>query len=197
MQLLPQPFALAWSVCTRSWPSQHYILPLYVEYRSGIGGGGFMTVRIPPAQPDASSEVFTIDFRETAPALSNKTMFPPHSNSSQFGGLSVGIPGEVRGLEEAHRRFVGLKAFVNIVHEACRWGSLPWKTLVEPSVALARGWTVQKELGQRITVRSLFTWDETPLTHSWFSGILASCWGIPTGVPCSRRVGRSYAKGMS
>ncbi|KAJ6593887.1 gamma-glutamyltranspeptidase [Mycena capillaripes] len=104
-------------------------------FSSGIGGGGFMTVRIPPAHPDASSEVFTIDFRETAPALANKTMYPPHSNSSLFGGLSVGVPGELRGLEEAHRR----------------WGSLPWKTLVEPSVALARGWTVQKELGQRIT----------------------------------------------
>ncbi|KAJ7680309.1 gamma-glutamyltranspeptidase [Mycena polygramma] len=104
-------------------------------FSSGIGGGGFMTVRIPPPHPDASSEVFTIDFRETAPALSNTTMFPPHSNSSQFGGLSVGVPGEVRGLEEAHRR----------------WGSLPWKTLVEPSIALAKGWTVQRELAQRIT----------------------------------------------
>ncbi|KAJ7096335.1 gamma-glutamyltranspeptidase [Mycena epipterygia] len=104
-------------------------------FSSGIGGGGFMTVRIPPAHPDEPSEVFTIDFRETAPEKSNTTMYPPHSNSSQFGGLSVGVPGEIRGLEEAHRR----------------WGSLPWKTLIEPSVALASGWTVQKELGQRIT----------------------------------------------
>ncbi|KAJ6586911.1 gamma-glutamyltranspeptidase [Mycena vulgaris] len=104
-------------------------------FSSGIGGGGFMTVRIPPAHPDEPSEVFTIDFRETAPALANATMYPPHSDTSQIGGLAVGVPGELRGLEEAHRR----------------WGSLPWKTLVEPSVALASGWTVQKELAQRIT----------------------------------------------
>ncbi|KAJ7703213.1 gamma-glutamyltranspeptidase [Mycena rosella] len=104
-------------------------------FSSGIGGGGFMTIRVPPANSSEASEVFTIDFRETAPALANTTMYPPHSNTSQFGGLSVGVPGEIRGLEEAHRR----------------WGSLPWKTLVEPSVALASGWRVQKELAQRIT----------------------------------------------
>ncbi|KAJ7287545.1 gamma-glutamyltranspeptidase [Mycena rebaudengoi] len=104
-------------------------------FSSGIGGGGFMTVRIPPAHPGEPSEVFTIDFRETAPALANTTMYPPHSNTSQYGGLSVGVPGEVRGLQEAHRR----------------WGSLPWKTLIDPSISLARGWTVQAELAKRIT----------------------------------------------
>ncbi|KAF7361903.1 hypothetical protein MVEN_00534900 [Mycena venus] len=104
-------------------------------YSSGIGGGGFMTVRIPPANAGDPSEVFTIDFRESAPALANITMYPPHSNTSMFGGLSVGVPGEIRGLEEAHRR----------------WGSMPWKTLMEPSIALASGWTIQPELGKRIT----------------------------------------------
>ncbi|KAJ7072338.1 gamma-glutamyltranspeptidase [Mycena amicta] len=106
-------------------------------FSSGIGGGGWMTVRIPPAagEPTDASQVFTIDFRETAPLLSNRTMFPPHSNTSRFGGLSVGVPGEIRGLEEAHRR----------------WGTRPWKTLIEPSIKLARQWTVQQELADRIT----------------------------------------------
>jgi gamma-glutamyltranspeptidase/glutathione hydrolase/leukotriene-C4 hydrolase len=65
-----------------------------------------MTIRIPPVSAGEPSEVFTIDFRETAPTLANTTMFPPYSNSSRYGGLSVGVPGEIRGLEEAHRRFV-------------------------------------------------------------------------------------------
>lgn len=103
-------------------------------FSSGIGGGGFMTVRIPPKDTNSSSEVFNIDFREMAPALSNSTMFPPGSNTSMFGGLSVAVPGEVRGLEEAHKR----------------WGTLPWKSLVQPSVDLAAGWQVDKELGHRI-----------------------------------------------
>ncbi|KAJ7462294.1 gamma-glutamyltranspeptidase-domain-containing protein [Mycena galericulata] len=104
-------------------------------FSSGIGGGGFMTVRIPPVHPGEASQGFTVDFRETAPGLANKTMYPSHTNMSRFGGLAVGVPGEVRGLAEAHRR----------------WGSFPWKTLIEPSVALAKGWTVQRELAQRIT----------------------------------------------
>ncbi|KAJ7262187.1 gamma-glutamyltranspeptidase [Mycena haematopus] len=104
-------------------------------FSSGIGGGGLMTVRLPPPTPGEPSEVFTIDFRETAPALANATMFTPGTNTSLYGGLSVGVPGEIRGLQEAHRR----------------WGTLPWKTLVEPSVALASGWTLQTELSKRIT----------------------------------------------
>ncbi|KZT72190.1 gamma-glutamyltranspeptidase [Daedalea quercina L-15889] len=103
-------------------------------FSSGIGGGGFMTIRIPPSSPNASSEVYTIDFRETAPAASNNTMFVGEPMKALFGGLSVGVPGELRGLEEAHKR----------------WGSLPWKALVQPSVELAKGWKMQRELAERI-----------------------------------------------
>lgn len=95
-----------------------------------------MTVRIPPSHTGGQSEVYTIDFRETAPALANTTMYVKSPTSSQFGGLSVGTPGEPRGLEEAHHR----------------WGKLPWKRLVEPSISLAKGWKVDAELGKRITV---------------------------------------------
>ncbi|KAI0374193.1 gamma-glutamyltranspeptidase [Pilatotrama ljubarskyi] len=103
-------------------------------FSSGIGGGGFMTVRIPPSSPNVSSEVFAVDFRETAPALSNKTMYVDDPLAARWGGLAVGVPGELRGLEEAHRR----------------WGKMPWKRLVEPAVELAKGWTVQVELARRI-----------------------------------------------
>ncbi|KAF9461274.1 gamma-glutamyltranspeptidase [Collybia nuda] len=104
-------------------------------FSSGIGGGGFMTVRVPPPTPGGSSEVYTIDFRETAPVLANTSMFVNNPLASKYGGLSIGVPGEVRGLEEAHRR----------------WGKLPWKRLLEPSIVLARGWEVDRELGKRIT----------------------------------------------
>ena len=97
-----------------------------------------MTIRIPPSGSNETSRVWTIDFRETAPALSNATMYVNDPRSAVFGGLSVGVPGEVKGLAEAHRR----------------WGSLPWSTLVQPSVDLASGWTVGVELGRRIEVYS-------------------------------------------
>lgn len=97
-----------------------------------------MTVRVPTSMDGRSSEVWTVDFRETAPILANKTMYSKDPTNARFGGLSVGIPGEVRGLEEAHRR----------------WGSLAWERLVLPSVQLAAGWKVGKELAKRINVRS-------------------------------------------
>ncbi|PCH43856.1 gamma-glutamyltranspeptidase [Wolfiporia cocos MD-104 SS10] len=103
-------------------------------FSSGVGGGGFMTVRIPPSSPNTTSEVYTIDFREMAPALANTTMYVDEPIASIIGGLAVGVPGELRGLEEAHKR----------------WGSLPWKTLVQPSVDIAAGWKVQTELARRI-----------------------------------------------
>ena len=96
-----------------------------------------MTVRIPPENAHDTSSVYNVDFRETAPALSHPRMYPPGSNSSKYGGKSVAIPGELRGLEEAHKR----------------WGTLPWKRLFQPSIDLAAGWQVDKELGIRIPVR--------------------------------------------
>ncbi|KAI0066114.1 gamma-glutamyltranspeptidase [Artomyces pyxidatus] len=95
-----------------------------------------MTVRVPPSTPNGTSEVWSIDFRETAPALANTTMYEKDPIASIFGGLSVGVPGELRGLEEAHNR----------------WGRLPWARLVQPSVDLAAGWTVGVELGRRINL---------------------------------------------
>jgi len=103
-------------------------------FSSGLGGGGLMTVRLPSISPGGLSEVYTIDFRETAPALANSSMFNNYPERSKYGGLAVAVPGEVLGLEEAHRR----------------WGKLSWEKLVLPSIELARGWKVDRELGRRI-----------------------------------------------
>lgn len=101
-----------------------------------------MTVRLPPSTAGGKSEVWTVDFRETAPALANATMYNEHPTKAMFGGLAVAVPGEVRGLAEAHMR----------------WGKLPWRRLVQPSADLAAGWTVGKELGQRIHVSLCHQW---------------------------------------
>jgi len=79
-----------------------------------IGGGGFMMVH-----PGPGRQPVCIEYRETAPASANPTMFAP--DESRLGHKIVGVPGTVRGLGLAHHYF----------------GSLPWKRLVLPAVKLA------------------------------------------------------------
>jgi gamma-glutamyltranspeptidase/glutathione hydrolase len=79
-----------------------------------IGGGGFMLV-----YPGGGAEPVVIEYRETAPAAATKTMYA--KNESWYGHRVVGVPGSVRGLELAHRRF----------------GKLPWKDVVQPAIQLA------------------------------------------------------------
>ena len=80
-----------------------------------LGGGGFILI-----YPGDGGEPVCIDYRETAPAKATAEMFS--LDESEWGHKVVGVPGTLRGLELAHRRF----------------GKLPWKTLAEPTVSLAR-----------------------------------------------------------
>jgi gamma-glutamyltranspeptidase/glutathione hydrolase/leukotriene-C4 hydrolase len=114
-----------------------------------------MTVRIPGGSGQ-KSEAWTVDFRETAPRLTNETMFVADPLLARSGGLSVCIPGELRGLEEAHRR----------------WGRLPWKTLVEPNIALAKGWRIGSALERRMQVSFFSLLPGKTKSHKSFSNLL-------------------------
>jgi gamma-glutamyltranspeptidase / glutathione hydrolase len=85
-----------------------------------IGGGGFMLVRTRDGRATA------FDYRERAPMKATPTMYlGPDAeivrNLTDTGYLAPGVPGTVRGLELAHKRF----------------GKLSWKTVVTPAVTLA------------------------------------------------------------
>ncbi|KAK3387190.1 gamma-glutamyltranspeptidase [Podospora didyma] len=86
-------------------------------YHSGIGGGGFMLVR------DKDGGYEAIDYRETAPSAAERDMYEKDRDASVYGGLAVGIPGELRGLECLHKKY----------------GVLPWSTVVRPAIRVARG----------------------------------------------------------
>jgi gamma-glutamyltranspeptidase / glutathione hydrolase len=87
---------------------------------SGLGGGGFMVIY---RAKDKKS--FALDFRETAPAASRRDLYlkdgKPVPAASLTGPLAVGVPGEVAGLIEAHKKF----------------GSVPLSVLAAPAVKLA------------------------------------------------------------
>ena len=97
-----------------------------------IGGGGFMIVRT------HSGDLTSFDYREKAPLKSTRTMYLGEDGKidrglTAAGYLAPGVPGSVRGLERAHRKF----------------GTLPWKDVVMPAVLLAeQGFTVSAALAR-------------------------------------------------
>jgi gamma-glutamyltranspeptidase / glutathione hydrolase len=122
-----------------------------------IGGGGFWLSR------DAKGRALFVDFREVAPRAARRDLFlrpgpdgkPP---SSTEGPLASGVPGSVAGLERAHRLS----------------GRLPWKSLVEPAVRLARdGFIVSETVAQSIA-REKDSLSRDPETARTF---------LPNGVP--------------
>ena len=79
-----------------------------------VGGGGFMLV-----WPGAAKEPTMFDYRETAPAAATPDMFA--KEVKYFSHKVAGVPGTVRGMELAHKRF----------------GKRPWRDVVMPAVKLA------------------------------------------------------------
>ena len=89
---------------------------------SGVGGGGFMIIKM-ANMPKA----VVVDFRESAPAASTPTMYLGADGkvipkSTYEGGLSVGVPGEVKGLLYALEHFgSGKLSRMDIVQPAIAW----------------------------------------------------------------------------
>ncbi|WP_336814615.1 gamma-glutamyltransferase [Bosea sp. MMO-172] len=97
------------------------VLNLVEPQSSGIGGGAFFV-----HWDEAGRKVTTLDGRETAPAAARPDRFMKDGKPMPFrevvvGGRSVGVPGTLKLLEEAHRR----------------WGKLPWADVVAPALKLA------------------------------------------------------------
>ena len=111
-----------------------------------LGGGGFMVVR-----PANGTGTTTFDYREKAPLKSTPTMYLDSAgnvarirddSTGRLGGsltttgyLAPGVPGTVKGLALAHRRF----------------GKLSWQTVVSPAADLAKnGFVLSDDLAGSI-----------------------------------------------
>ena len=97
---------------------------------SGIGGGGFAMVWLA-----AEQRARLIDFRETAPMSVDVAAFERRPLPPEERGILVGVPGEVSGLFELHRRF----------------GKLSWAEVVRPArEAAERGFQVGRHLANML-----------------------------------------------
>ena len=115
-----------------------FALAVVLPRAGNIGGGGFMLAYLAE-----SDETIAIDYREMAPPRASRDMFLDEDGDvdparARYSHLSSGVPGTVAGLWEAHQRY----------------GSMPWKRLVQPAVDLARnGIVVSHDLANLLASR--------------------------------------------
>ncbi len=106
----------------------HMALAVVYPEAGNIGGGGFFVIR----NQDGSTH--SLDFRERGPLLAHRDMYLDEDGEvidrkSIKGHLAAGVPGAVDGMARAHERF----------------GSLPWKQLIQPAIDLAeRGFVLSE-----------------------------------------------------
>jgi gamma-glutamyltranspeptidase/glutathione hydrolase len=103
-----------------------------------LGGGGFMMIRLKDGRTTA------IDYREMAPAAAHRDVYLDKNGNliegeggSLVGYRAAGVPGTVRGMELALRKYGS--------------GKLTWAQLVEPARQLAgRGFIVSHSLAKSL-----------------------------------------------
>lgn len=120
--------------------AMQYVLTVAEPMMSGIGGGGFMMV-----YDGESGETSIINSRERAPGGADPEMFlgedgePVPFEERVRSGKSVGVPGTLRGLEEAH----------------ATWGTLQMTELIAPAISIAEeGFVIDDFLANQIADNS-------------------------------------------
>jgi len=103
-------------------------------YAGNLGGGGFMVYRL------ADGSTGSLDYREMAPSAAHRDMFLDslgnHDTAkSTVGGLSIGVPGTIKGIFEAQKKF----------------GLLSVEALMNPVIELAeKGYVVTQKQSERL-----------------------------------------------
>ena len=106
-------------------------LAVVLPRAGNLAGGGFMVLHL--ADQD---KTITIDYREKAPALAHRDLFLDENGNydkkkAQFSLLSAGVPGTVAGFH----------------HALINYGTLSWKEVLQPSIALAEdGFSIPHDL---------------------------------------------------
>jgi gamma-glutamyltranspeptidase / glutathione hydrolase len=127
------------------------VLGVVEPFSCGIGGGGFMVIRT------SDGTVTTIDHRETAPAAMKSDSFfegpdPLAFDAARFSGLSVGVPGTVRGWDEALRRY----------------GTMSLAEALRPAIGVAREGFLVDQIFFNQTQANVDFFDDIPSTRALY-----------------------------
>src|SRR4029434_9247215 len=102
-----------------------------------LGGGGFMMIRL------RNGKTTAIDYREMAPAAATHNIYLDKNGNliegeggSLVGYRAAGVPGTVRGMELAFKKYGS--------------GKVSWSQLIEPARRLANGFTVTQTLARSL-----------------------------------------------
>jgi gamma-glutamyltranspeptidase / glutathione hydrolase len=118
---------------------------------SGIGGGGFILYH-----DGKTGKLATIDGREKAPMSAKPDQFMTDGKPTNYmkafpGGLSTGVPGNIRLAARTHQR----------------WGKLPWAKLFEPAIRLAEGFEINSTLAGALA-RIAPIWKDFPQAQALY-----------------------------
>lgn len=120
----------------------------------GLGGGFIATL-----YNKERGKIDTLVARERAPLKAHKNMFV---NMSHVDGiLSLAVPGELKGYSEMHKRF----------------GRVPWKTLIQPTIDLCRtGHIVTEYLERVLEVKKYHIYNSTSLSEIFVNPATKQIW---------------------
>ena len=144
-----------------------FALAVVYPEAGNIGGGGFMVLRM------HNGEINSLDFREKAPMKASRDMYLDKTGNvvpdlSTKGLLSVGVPGSVDGMLQAHEKY----------------GKLPWKDLLQPAIELAeKGFALTKLEADSLNAnREIFLKYNSVYLHDALSSVPPLvCMSIHTG----------------
>lgn len=125
-----------------------FCLTVVHPFSASIGGGGFLIMR-----DNKKNHSMTVNMRETAPKSRPEDYIRTNGESAKSAGMTVAVPGLLRGLELAHKEH----------------GKLAWSELIQPSIIIANdtGFNVSRSFAESLNGMNYMETKAFPALHQF------------------------------